>query len=491
MVIDMAGFDNLGTPMPGGSLGSPNGPVAVPGKVAGALYFDGTTHLEVTDHPEINFIGSCPGAESFTIDAWIKADPGGASTQTLLDKRVSSPNWLGYNFYLYNGRLGFQIADGTVFRNHNSNPSLPDLRDGAWHFIAVTVTRCSSSGFDGSFYVDGSLIDTFSDTWTGDLSNSADLWIGLNRDGTHPYGGCIDELEFFNRALTLTEVQSIFNAGSDGKDKCPPHTYTIPICVGYNLIANELDCDCDHDSSKNTLKIILPNVPIHSGLQKWCNNAWYSYEKKQKGWPDGSTLSPGEGAFLLNLDPKFNSLTFTGYRRAAIPIPHRVYGFYGCQDNDVPVERTFQDILGWPASADPLSQTKLFRWTCESANYTGNTYLRGSWSSGPPQIDMGEAVWISEPVTSLVNSPQDETEPPTPPPYLIGYDTSAGSDITLNLEWLSMIPAYLQQAADCAGAWTYVVDSQSGQPVTSPYTELVNRQQHSKFFRLTTIAPAK
>jgi len=215
-------------------------PTAVSGEVNNALCFDGANdYLVVTNQAEVNFVGSCTngGAESFTIDAWIKPSlTGPPGVQVLLDKRMSSPSTQGYELYLYEGVLGFQIADGVggsycgpgaACQNYGS--SSPDLRDGQWHFIAVTVARCGTNGNMGTFYIDDQVTSTFLDPRLGDLNSTMDLQIGRLQpvfpptDGAN-YAGCLDELEFFKRALAVSELATIYNAGSLGKCRppCPP-----------------------------------------------------------------------------------------------------------------------------------------------------------------------------------------------------------------------------------------------------------------------------
>ena len=74
----------------------------------------------------------------------------------------------------------------------------------------------------------------------GDLSNTGPFRIGnVAVPGLAAnYDGIIDEVSLYNRALTATEVQAIFNAGSQGK--CPPQppvadaTATIPLVISVN-----------------------------------------------------------------------------------------------------------------------------------------------------------------------------------------------------------------------------------------------------------------
>ncbi len=229
---DIAGtFNNLGT-----YHGSPT---PTPGKVGNALCFNGISdYVQVSDQAEINFIGSCSnGAESFTIDAWIRANANGSGQQTVLDKRINvNTTPQGYELFLYYGKLGFQIADGVGYGNYIA--PTPDLRDGQWHFIAVTVARCGTNGNAGSLYVDNNPVLAFLDSRTGDLNNSANLAIGQPDPyyGFSYYEGCLDELEIFKRVLTPQELLSIFNAGSAGKCKTNCLGALVLTCANSKIV---------------------------------------------------------------------------------------------------------------------------------------------------------------------------------------------------------------------------------------------------------------
>lgn len=242
---DIAGFNNVGVHM--------NGPTVIAGKVANALCFNGDNqYVEVRDHPEVNFLGSCDAgaapAESFTIDAWIRADNIQA-VATILDKRVNPSDPIGYSLFIANGRLGFQMADGSGGGGvcgpsascQNYGEPTPSITVGNWHFIAVTVERCVNGGPGvGRLYVDGNIVLTFTPR-KGDMNNPANLLIGVRQPafGGANFRGCIDELEYFKRALTQAEIQSIYNAGSNGKCKpclrCPDDIRVQTCARGTNV----------------------------------------------------------------------------------------------------------------------------------------------------------------------------------------------------------------------------------------------------------------
>jgi hypothetical protein len=162
---------------------------------------------------------------NFTIEGWVRPETADTSygVMDIVDKR-QTPNdgaALGYEFCLIGGQLAFQMSDSLV-----SYPLVvsagPDLRDGGWHHVAVTVDRASSTG--GKLYVDGVQAgSSFNPTTkSGSLGTSGiPLLIGM-----HPspwldcnFRGTLDEITMYKRALTASEIQSIYVVANGGKCK--------------------------------------------------------------------------------------------------------------------------------------------------------------------------------------------------------------------------------------------------------------------------------
>jgi hypothetical protein len=225
------GEDSIGT----NQAEVPSGVTYVPAEVGLGFDLEGNTNrILVPDAPELNFGPN----QDFSIEAWIQplADPGNytdpsGEIMTVVAKRYNPDllTALGYEVFLAGGRLSFQMDD-TLDVYHNFNAG-PDLRDGRFHHVAVTVQRNSITGLQ--FYVDGQLIDTFDPTIVpGDLSNTEPLRIGNHPIPTLPafYHGIIDEVSLYNRALSAAEIAAIYNAGSAGKcgEPLPPGIFTQP-----------------------------------------------------------------------------------------------------------------------------------------------------------------------------------------------------------------------------------------------------------------------
>ena len=202
---DIAGFPNDGTHM--------NGPTPVPGKVAGALSFNGSNSVEVTDHLELNF-----DTGDFSIDLWIQTTDD-VGTRTILDKRVAvGLDTIGYSLYLWNGKPGLHLADG----NFNNWTSSAFVADGNWHHVAATVDRDNPSGL--LFYVDGGLVSTFDPrVRPGNLTNTAPfVMVIINITPCQFFGVTLEVLVFFKGVLGDQKIDSIYDAGTEGKCKCDP-----------------------------------------------------------------------------------------------------------------------------------------------------------------------------------------------------------------------------------------------------------------------------
>lgn len=213
----------------GGNIGTHlNGPAVISGFVSNSLCFDGVSQfVSVPDYAALN-----PGAnDDFSIDAWVKRDPnsGNSPPRVIVDKR-DPQTIVGYSLAVSFGNLIFQMGSPAgSFTNYRDTGVVP--ADNQWHFVAVTVNRASTTG--GRFYIDGVPTGTFDPTLhSGSLSNGSPFLVGTTPlGGAAPWMGCIDEVEFFRRAITAQEVRAIYNAGAAGKCKTPCAAPPYLVCA--------------------------------------------------------------------------------------------------------------------------------------------------------------------------------------------------------------------------------------------------------------------
>jgi hypothetical protein len=211
------------------------GPTPTTGVVDGALSFDGIDdRVEVPDPPS----GLDVGTGDFTFDMWIRTTET-AGVATILDKRQDPASVLGYSFYLFNGALGLQLADGNGASFCSMNPagsactnynSTAFVADGDWHFAAVVVDRDDPQGI--RWYVDGQFTGIPYNPMIrpGSLDSNAPLRIaGHSFGGGGAFAGDLDEVEVFLRALDETDLDAIYDAGGSGKCK-PVDYFTVTPC---------------------------------------------------------------------------------------------------------------------------------------------------------------------------------------------------------------------------------------------------------------------
>ncbi len=185
-----------------------NGATFAAGKVDQAFSFDGVNDFVQIPNAALN---NMPAG---TIDMWIFPTANGTAAfgfgKTWFAKQHNNVN--SYAIFAFKSPTDSRA----LFHLNNQAPDVvgaTPLTLNTWHHVAAT--------WDGSFirvYVDGVQegVVASSASLPSDLGSvtSIGAWTG---DGNSFFKGRIDEVETFNRALTQSEIQAIFNAGSAGK----------------------------------------------------------------------------------------------------------------------------------------------------------------------------------------------------------------------------------------------------------------------------------
>ena len=167
----------------------------VQGKIGNALVFNGKdTFVKVPNHEDFNF-----GKGPFTMTAWVAVFLADPLPQHILGKRsVQEQNYFHIMRAEGNFLWGFS-------RGYTLPTSANTYDDGEWHFIAISRDASGKA----TFFLDGK---DFSDQFPQDVSNSAPFTLG-NREGTgEKFKGALDEIKVYNKALTLQELQQIYNS---------------------------------------------------------------------------------------------------------------------------------------------------------------------------------------------------------------------------------------------------------------------------------------
>ncbi len=167
------------------------------GFVGQAFAFSGSGHVRV---PSSNLYNV--GTGDFSVALWVKFDSMVSNSTGI----ASRDNWPGAN--PYRGWVMNNDSDQVGILSRESNLGTASARKGSsafqlgkWHHIA---------GVRGSgvtkFYIDGVLVSSAQESTPYNLSSQATLTIGAVNDGYQRMSGAIDEVLFYNNALSDSEV---------------------------------------------------------------------------------------------------------------------------------------------------------------------------------------------------------------------------------------------------------------------------------------------
>jgi len=199
------------------------------GKIGEGYDFDGSTN-----YIDTNDGGAFVFNNDFTVSAWINRDVYASNNDFIVDKRdANNDGWL----------FGV-IADKLALNIDNSDTLSSDtvLLANTWYYVVAVVDRSGTgkvrlyvNGVEESSY--SSQPDVSSDT----VSVTADARIGMGSYSldTNGMDGLIDEVGLWNRALTSTEITSLYNSGSGLQypfgAATPPSGNTVAKIMGVSV----------------------------------------------------------------------------------------------------------------------------------------------------------------------------------------------------------------------------------------------------------------
>jgi hypothetical protein len=177
------------------------------GKYGNAGYFDGVDDYVLVNHNLNQY-------SEITASAWVNM-----TWNDNLRDVIFSNSGLGYtaSFNLYkntNNTIVFQLRN-----NSGANPVKDITRNvnslTGWHFVTAVVStqKKLSNGYYMDLYIDGvstGNVYTECDTPWDRTSSMPNLRFGTTTDG-NKMAGKIDEVRFYNRALSSTEVSALYN----------------------------------------------------------------------------------------------------------------------------------------------------------------------------------------------------------------------------------------------------------------------------------------
>jgi hypothetical protein len=201
--------DNSGIDLIGGNDATLlNGASYAAGTVADGFIFDG-----IDDQVQAPSSGLPTGNADRTIEMWVRIDQPVTGARKLFVS-YGAPGTSSSSYGVGCDELG-RLYVTTWGTSVNSNQT---LQSGRWYHVAATnVDRSFTLFLDGVQIANGLM-----DVTTAPNSN---LLMGQqtvpNIGNQNQLDGMVDEVSIYDRALSASEIQSIYSAGSDGKIKSP------------------------------------------------------------------------------------------------------------------------------------------------------------------------------------------------------------------------------------------------------------------------------
>jgi hypothetical protein len=167
------------------------------GKYGGALSFDG-----VNDRINISDSNSLDLTTAMTLEAWVRPETVSGWRTVVLKERTGHLNYALYGS-TSSGKPSGEITRSNGSREVTGTAALPL---NTWTHLATTY-----DGANLRLFVNGNQVAIFATTGNI-LTSSGSLRIGGNAVWGEYFGGLIDEVRIYNRALTAAEIQADMNA---------------------------------------------------------------------------------------------------------------------------------------------------------------------------------------------------------------------------------------------------------------------------------------
>ncbi len=189
--------------------GTVYGAVWTTGQINGALNFDGSDdYVEIPDNDN-----SLDMISQMTIAAWVK--PNDCDNMYCIAGKQPSGTASEY----ISGNYTFLIAGGYLNLWHQTDTdgteifygSTSSITAGVWQHIAVTLKE----GDGVKFYINGELTETLPQTEVFGIVNNEPVRIGKMKSGDYIFKGALDDIRIYNKALSGTEIQQIYQQGSN------------------------------------------------------------------------------------------------------------------------------------------------------------------------------------------------------------------------------------------------------------------------------------
>ena len=181
------------------------------GKSGNTFVFNGTNAFVQLPNNSLNFLNN------FTIGWWMNIAGTSGDSQAPISnaqRNAGGSTIWGYNVYIQNNLMSFQIQDGTNFVSLTCNMS---SIFNTWSYVEIEREWNVGSKIRINGNVVASNTSTINPAYRPDVVHTPSIGVYKNTTGTNYFmsnGGKIDEVNIHNRLLTATEVTELYNAGA-------------------------------------------------------------------------------------------------------------------------------------------------------------------------------------------------------------------------------------------------------------------------------------
>ncbi len=261
----------------------PSCPVLDPlGTVANAQLFDGVDDVVTVERID-GAVFDIQGTDSFSVGVWFRrdADPMTWVQNEVLVGRYATREthfWIGLQDQT--GLATFRLWDDNIFGDRDAGVinGSTNIADGQWHFILAVRNAATNQNL---LYVDGIQEGQLTITYSGAFTGQAPMTIG-SMDGQYFFNGGIDEVYYFDEAVTPENATLIYNAGLAGNSICsgnqsPVITSSAPAdaTVGAEYRYEPTATDPDGDSLTWSMDSTINGITIDetTGVITWTPTA--------------------------------------------------------------------------------------------------------------------------------------------------------------------------------------------------------------------------
>ncbi|MEO7298011.1 MAG: LamG-like jellyroll fold domain-containing protein [Verrucomicrobiota bacterium] len=193
---DNSGNNNFAT-LTGNAIWRPTGGIR-----GGTLQFDGTNSVATVADAD-----ALDGTTAFSLTYWFRAEAYPADSAGLVSKRDGPSLNNAFTTYLKVDKHIYVDVEGG---SNNRFPSTTLFNTGQWYHVALTFDGTLPAAQRVSLWVNGAL-DVVANESSSSISNyPSNFRIGNTHSGAvNWFNGLIDDVRFYRRALTSSEIQSL------------------------------------------------------------------------------------------------------------------------------------------------------------------------------------------------------------------------------------------------------------------------------------------